>query len=450
MMHMLQHPDDTGSVLESLKDSHDKEQALRRALMGEDRNHYLAMLDRALENNLIDDSAAEPLRDLLFAEPAGRQAVVREPVAQGREVEDEPVSGPAEDASGAAPGAHKGWKPLKRRPGPPRYLKGQCPDLVRVGEPFSVLASIVRAAGDARGWAPLKSFPVGPDGEDILLVLHAPGLKVLSGQRQVVRVPVGGDSDPVMFEVEAAAPGPCRLSITAWHGGSYLGELIVETAVSPDPVTRSGDRDFVAGIETTAAEGAVSLVVRYDPVQKVYRFEFRDEDYPAEVTSHLAYEPGRRVEQLISGLDQLAKGRSGYSQEQVRDYLMNSGVGLWRELIPVRLREQFWERQQRIRQLTILADSDTVPWELLYPLDPGHDAGFLVRQFEVTRMVFGRKPSRSLSLSPARFVLPGNSPPQAHDEVRQLREMLGPDETAAGADPPVRHDAEHAPLMVLW
>src|SRR5260370_42102133 len=37
------------------------------------------------------------------------------------------------------------------------------------------------------------------------------------------------------------------------------------------------------------------------------------EDNPEEVPSQLAYEPGPRVEQLVANLDQLAKGRSGYS-----------------------------------------------------------------------------------------------------------------------------------------
>jgi hypothetical protein len=40
----------------------------------------------------------------------------------------------------------------------------------------------------------------------------------------------------------------------------------------------------------------VSLVVRYDTVQNAYRFEFRDEDNPDEVTSNLAYDPGPSAE----------------------------------------------------------------------------------------------------------------------------------------------------------
>ena len=187
-------------------------------------------------------------------------------------------------------------------------------------------------------------------------------------------------------------------------------------------------RNVLAEIATEHTDGAVSLVVRYDPAQNAYRFEFRDEDNPNEVTSRLAYEPGPRVEQLVSGLDELAKGRSGYSADQARDYLVNSGAALWRELVPQALREQFWERQQRIRQLTILADKDAVPWEVLYPRDPGHDAGFLVEQFPVTRAIFGRRSVRKIGLRPARFVLPEDSLPEARAEIDAVRRLIDPEQ----------------------
>ncbi len=324
-------------------------------------------------------------------------------------------------------------RPTVKAADAPRYLKGQCPDNVHVGEPFSVLASVVVRA--SVGSAPLKLFPVGRQGQDILLVLHAPGLQVLSGQRQVLHVPFGTDSEPVMFELQANKPGPCQLSISAWHNGTFLGDLTVETTASRHRSWKGGHRDFMADIETSAVEGAVSLVVRYDSVQNSYRFEFRDEDNPAEVTCHLAYQPGPLIEQLVAGLDRVARGRTGYSAGETRDYLREEGIGLWSELLPEQLREQFWERQERIRQLTILADNDAVPWELLYPLDPGHDQGFLVEQFPVTRVVFGRRPARSLNLSPAWFVLPDGSPDQAREEVNALRGLLtGPQgETMIGS-----------------
>ena len=122
---------------------------------------------------------------------------------------------------------------------------------------------------------------------------------------------------------------------------------------------------------------------------------------------------------------------------------MNAGARLWHELVPGPLREQFWERQHRIRQLTILAEKDNVPWELLYPQDPGHDAGFLVEQFPVTHAIFGRRLSRRLSLWPPRFVLPEGSPPAAIDEIDAMRRLLDP------TQPPGEVISALAPLQDL-
>ena len=71
----------------------------------------------------------------------------------------------------------------------------------------------------------------------------------------------------------------------------------------------------------------MSLVVRYDPGQKAYRFEFRDEDNPDEV-----HEQPRLRSRAASWSSSsptwtsLAKGRSGYSAAQTRDYLVNAGA----------------------------------------------------------------------------------------------------------------------------
>jgi hypothetical protein len=226
-----------------------------------------------------------------------------------------------------------------------------------------------------------------------------------------------------MFELRADEPGPRQVSVSAWIAGTWLGELQVEVAAEVDSPL-GPHREVLAEVTTEPVDGAVSLVVRYDPAANAYRFEFRDEDNPDEVTSNLSYDPAPLVERLVADLNDLAKGRTGYSAAQTRDYLLNAGAQLWTELVPGRLREQFWERQGRIKQLTILADRDVVPWELLYPMDPGRDAGFLVEQFPVTRAIFRWRPARKLSLWPARFVLPERSLPEARAEVAAMERLL--------------------------
>jgi len=288
----------------------------------------------------------------------------------------------------------------------------------------------------------LKDFDVPQGGLPVLLVVHAPGLRMLGGHRQSLLVPHSGDSDPVRFDLIADDPGSRRISVTAWDCGSYLGELVVEVAVQHDKTLRM-DRTVIGEMRAERTEGEVTLVVRYDPRQKAYRFEFRDIDNPEEIPSPLLYEPGHGIERLVRDLDALAEGLGGYSAAETRDYLVNAGVELWGQLVPKALREQFWERQGRIKQLTILADKDVVPWELLYPKDPGHDAGFLVEQFPVTRAVFGWTRERRLRLHPTLFVVPGGSPVEAESEVQALRQLLD----TGGAPPGVISDL--TPLLRL-
>ena len=237
-------------------------------------------------------------------------------------------------------------------------------------------------------------------------------------------VPPSGDSEPAKFDLIGDDLGLRRISVTAWDGGSYLGELTMEISVERDGPARP-DRTAIGEAREGRTDGEVTLLVRYDPHQMAYRFEFIDVDYPDEVTSQLVYDPGPAVERLVRRLDALAEGTAGYSAAATRAYLVNEGVSLWQELLPEQLRSQFWERQRRITQLTILTNQDVVPWELLYPKDRRHDAGFLVEQFPVTRAIYGRARQRRLRLHPARFVVPPGSPADAQAEAQALAELLG-------------------------
>ena len=320
-----------------------------------------------------------------------------------------------EDAGGGGYGSQD----ITTLPPAGRYLLGRFPDTVRPGQVFSLLVSVVRSGG-----APLKPFVVPAGGRLLALIIDAPALRVLDDHRQTVLVPPSGDSEPVKFDLVGDDPGPRRISVTAWDGGSYLGELAVEVSVERDGAARP-DRTAISEAHEERTDGEVTLLVRYDPDQRAYRFEFIDVDYPDEVTSQLVYDPGPAVERLVRRLNVLAEGTAGYSSEATREYLVNEGVQLWQELVPEKLRSQFWERQRRITQLTIRTNRDVVPWELLYPKDRGHDAGFLVEQFPVTRAIYGCAQQRRLRLQPARFVVPTGSPSDARAEAEVVARLLG-------------------------
>jgi nucleoid DNA-binding protein len=310
-----------------------------------------------------------------------------------------------------------------RRDPRPRYLLAECPDTVEVDKDFDLLVSVTLVAtGKA---ALLWPIDVPAKGLDLLIEVHTPGSQMIGDVgRQLLHVPREADSDPLLFKLRADCAGPRLVSITAWNGGTILGELTLEvTAELNVPTSGSSASRCRMGVEAVA--GAVSLVVRFDSRQDTYRFEFRDVDNPEETKSSLSYDPRAGVEDLIGTLDELTEGDTNYTPEQTHRYLKNAGVKLWRDLVPDALHKQFWGRQRRVRQLTIRTDNDIVPWELLYPKDRGRDEGFLVEQFPVVRGVFNTQPVTSLRFAPARFVLPDGAPRRAADEIDAVRKTLG-------------------------
>jgi hypothetical protein len=312
---------------------------------------------------------------------------------------------------------------------PVRYLVGEVPETVRTGSTFRLGVRIALELSGAHV-AALLPFDVPAEGRDVFLVLNAPGLRILGEQSQTLHVPRDEDSIWVHFSLQADAPGPHYVSVLAILDGTHLGTLTAEVTVEQDSPT-GPSRRVRSEVGMEPVPGAVSLMARYAPNEKLYRFQFIADDFPSEIRHPLDMDPEGSIRELIRVLDDLAQGRRRFSGARARFFLANKGTELWQNLVPDQLRRQFWQRQATISQLTILADNDLVPWEMLYPKDTGHDHGFLVEQFPVTRAIFDRSQVRRLRLRPARFVLPPSSPPQAVKEVETLCELLG--ETSADA-----------------
>lgn len=313
-----------------------------------------------------------------------------------------------------------------------RRLRCDYPENVQVGVDFGVIVRIIVAA---EGGAPLKSFPVPPQGRDVLLDVKADGMLVRGPFQLRVRIPPDADSEPVLFELRPERPGPARISVTAWLDGNFLGEFTADVMVRRDPAS-SRRRAASSRLRKETAEGAVTLQVNYDPRERVYRFQLMDVGNPSEVLAPLPRPLDDQVDRLIGRLESIGGASIG-------DRLVDEGAELWRGILPEQLRQQFWERRDKITQLRILGREDRVPWELMYPADQGReDAGFLVEQFPVTRDVFDYPGwADRLAPRPARFVLPPHSPPAAYREVDYLRELLdaGPEhETVVSAFNPLR------------
>jgi CHAT domain/Lecithin:cholesterol acyltransferase len=293
-----------------------------------------------------------------------------------------------------------------------RFLQGRFPERVRLGEEVTLLARLGLQPG-ARLEAKLAPLAVPEAGLDVVLLLvDSPGFTLRSPERQVVHVVPRQDSSWAAFELQATGEGVHTLQVEAFAGGTGLGGLAVQVSVDATAQTAPSTEHSSPAAVTPGDPGEVSLLLSYDPGQQVYRFQLIDAGgyYSEEAaTNRLLQPPGEAIEQLVAQLNVLARGQAGWDAATTRDWLQGQGIVLWNSFIPLVLQREFWQRRDRITQMTIVSDGDPVPWELLYPFAPGgQDAGFLVDQFPVARRRYGPRPPGELKLGAADLVLSGD------------------------------------------
>jgi hypothetical protein len=282
----------------------------------------------------------------------------------------------------------------------------------------------------------MKPFGMGDNGAEITIIVQAPpGLGPAEPLQQALHVPAAGDSDPIRFAFHPVETGPFRIRVSAFAGGTFLANLVVEVSVEPSarPVE---PRTMTAGLGSLAAQpGEVTLQVRLDEGR--YSFQLLSSSYLFEpvIAAALTAKPTMFVERTLDSLRAMAGGHSRYSPGNARTWMEETGIGLWNDMVPELIKEQFWQLHSSIASFSIASGNDPIPWELLYPLSRSHEeAGFLVEQFPVLRRAYGQCRSSVLSLGPAFWVVPPDSPVNAEEEVEALQRKLASGITGAVSD----------------
>jgi hypothetical protein len=335
-------------------------------------------------------------------------------------------------------------EPYSADPGPERYLVGEFPGRVRAGAEFSLIVSVVSGTPDQGvSAAPMPALTVGPSGIPVtFLVFPDAGLAVFGESQQTVLVPQHGDSVPARFALRASAVGLSRVLVRAFLGGTFLAALRLEVSVeSETPAAGSQRRGAPLGT-LDADPGEVTLQVHFDGQQYSLQLLSQKCLYGPVLAKSLTENPGRAVERTVAMLRKMATNSSGYPPQLAARWVRETGVGLWRDLVPQAVQDQFWQLRDSITAFTIACDRDVVPWELLYPVAPGTDAGFLIEQFPVLRRVYGQSRSHRLWLENAHYVIPPHPPANAHDETAAIRRILG-----QPAGPPIEHLAALLELL---
>jgi len=308
---------------------------------------------------------------------------------------------------------------------PVRHLTADLPERAPVGRRISLIVRITLAAPDCES-VPLEPFSVPAEGCDVTITVSAPALVALGDLEQDVHVPAAADSKPILFSLTTGRAGLHRVLVRAFVGGTFLGELALEISVEVGAALEEGPSRAAALAGLAAEPGEVTLQVSRT-AGGGYSFQLLSEAlYPGVLVDRLAGDPATVIGQMVAELRTMSKGTSQYATPALaRRRLRSLGSKLWADVVPTAIREQFWAQRTRIKLFTIASDMDTVPWELLYPVDAYNDDGFLVEQFPVVRRVYGQDRARVLRLdSGVGFIVPPKSPTNAMDEVAAVRGLF--------------------------
>jgi CHAT domain-containing protein len=308
---------------------------------------------------------------------------------------------------------------------PARFLTGMLPESAPAGRRISLMVQVT-LTGQPGVSAPLKPMAVPPGGCYITITVTAPGLVPVGDLEQDLYVPAASDSEPIRFGFRTGRAGLHPVLVRAFAAGTFVGELALQVSVEAGGRLEEGPVRAAVLAGLVAEPGEVTLQVSRTDEDR-YSFQLIGEAfYPVELTRRLAGDPAEVVRALTEELHAMAAQESRYaSPALVRNRIRSLGAQLWAEVVPDTIRRQFWEQAGRIKLFTVASDMDTVPWELLYPIDGGNDNGFLVEQFPVVRRVYGQSRARHLSLSSAAYVVPPGSPANAMDEVEIVKARLG-------------------------
>ncbi|MGW1001855.1 CHAT domain-containing protein [Streptomyces sp. NPDC002520] len=282
----------------------------------------------------------------------------------------------------------------------------------------------------------MRSFPVPEEGARLTITVTAQGLRALGDLTQELTVYPGQDSDVLYFGLRTMASGLHHVTVRAFHKGTYLGVVHLQISVTEGGVTRDGPRRRAVLPGIAFEPGEATLQVHRNDEDGSFSFQLLSETcYPPEQFRYRGGDPGRATEQIFAQL-RAAASRAGRASPAdaagLRRRLKNEGVQLWASAVPEAIQRQFWEQADRITSFTVLSKHDVVPWELLYPLDKGHDNGFLAEWLPVVRRVFHQDRVHQIPLPGAAFVMPPGSPADAALEIAELRNSLGPGVADAG------------------
>ncbi|MCS7221499.1 MAG: CHAT domain-containing protein [Anaerolineae bacterium] len=305
-----------------------------------------------------------------------------------------------------------------------RYPELECQEQVILHQRFSLFVRLLIQPSEPGVEAIAIEDTGTPELPEVEVVVRARGFDVEGGDTRTIRVERERDTEE-RFVLIPRRLGEQEIRVDFYQHGRYLGTarrrvLVVEQIT--DAATSQPESPIILELKAAPTVEPPDLELRviqdyHD--ERVLYFELHSSK---EVVGYHHFKSGEvklrgspleKMQAVYQELSQMA-GKAPPTTE-ARAYaerrLAAIGNGLWDELVPDRLKEQYWEFRSRVKSILITSDEPWVPWEAIKPYryksdGEREDDPFWCQQFAIARWLSGPGLADALPVGAARPVAP--------------------------------------------
>jgi hypothetical protein len=268
-----------------------------------------------------------------------------------------------------------------------RYTDIACPRRVWVSTPrFTVVVRLTLQPSPYSAAA--EELVVSPDAP-VQVLVQAPAFDILGEPKQETPILPDRDSPPLVFDLRPRQVGHAGITFDFFQNGQPLRTAHIPVEVAAFEVTEGAEPKPVGALRVEADVTPPDMVlhIAYQETPPALHFTLIrnggaswQEFAPVALTGDpqsAAAEFYRKVTSLVDNqeptLKQVVKQQRILPAADVDRRVKQLGQNLWRTLIPGELKALYAREREQWRGCTLLIFSDEphLPWELLWPYEPG-------------------------------------------------------------------------------
>jgi len=326
-----------------------------------------------------------------------------------------------------------------------RYPNLDCPDKAIVNQLFSLIVELLLEQPEDQ--PDISAFAIPDTGTDELpkveVVLSAPGFDIEGSNTQILEVERDDDSS-VRFVLIPRKLGQHRIKVQFYQNGKPIGKAVRNILVSEQPVTvevPQPDQPTDIELKTILTIPPQDLELYIDLADDSRTLSFGLHSVKPEIDYHrtklgqvtLQGSPLEKMQSVYKEMTQLAQKRPTTAEERAWAEHRLEAVGneLWDELIPDRLKQEYWKFKSRVKSVLITSEEPWIPWEMLKPYrdnDKGEQENdvFWCQQFAFSRWLSGAGMADELDIKTTRSIAPLQvNLPSVKEEMAFLEQLSG-------------------------